>query len=219
VVVRAERPKRIPRLLDQPVGSPVLGLESKGLELPGRKSFDSNSQLPSGEHDGRPVYYAFARYPKTKDAEFLTSDLVIFHADVLNPPSDYIHRNKSLSVFGGYADVMIRDRKMYVLKTPYTLLEGLESAVTLIAPAGEQVADGLTVVGSIDRVEADEVTVAYRFDLRTNELTPELARNPSAGLRHTFTAYQRRPTGTPVELRASAPTTEELDAEAAQADC
>ena len=47
----------------------------------------------------------------------------------------YIHKNKSLRTFGAYGDIMIRDRKMYVVKTPYALADGLAGQRTLIIPA------------------------------------------------------------------------------------
>jgi hypothetical protein len=44
------------------------GYELKGLAYPGRDaSFDSNSQVPTGFHNGRAVYYVFGRYPKKPD--------------------------------------------------------------------------------------------------------------------------------------------------------
>jgi hypothetical protein len=44
------------------------GFELKGLAYPGRDaSFDSNSQAPSGFHNGRTIYYVFGRYPKKPD--------------------------------------------------------------------------------------------------------------------------------------------------------
>ncbi len=44
------------------------GYELKGLAYPGRDaSFDSNSQVPTGHHNGRSVYYVFGRYPKRPD--------------------------------------------------------------------------------------------------------------------------------------------------------
>ena len=44
------------------------GIEVKGLAYPGRDaSFDSNSQPPSGYHNGRVIYYVFGRYPKDPD--------------------------------------------------------------------------------------------------------------------------------------------------------
>ena len=46
------------------VNSPV-GYEIKGLAYPGREAtYDANSQMPTGFHNGRTVYYAFGRYPQ-----------------------------------------------------------------------------------------------------------------------------------------------------------
>src|SRR4051794_21620823 len=44
------------------------GFELKGLAYPGRNAtFDSNSQMPTGHHNGRDIYYVFGRYPKKPD--------------------------------------------------------------------------------------------------------------------------------------------------------
>ena len=44
------------------------GYELKGLAYPRRDaSFDSNSQVPTGSHNGRAIYYVFGRYPKQPD--------------------------------------------------------------------------------------------------------------------------------------------------------
>jgi len=46
------------------------GFELKALAYPGRDvNFDSNSQAPSGFHNGRTIYYVFGRYPKEPDGE------------------------------------------------------------------------------------------------------------------------------------------------------
>ena len=61
------------------------GYELKGLAYPGRDaSFDSNSQVPTGFHNGRSIYYVFGRYPKRPDGnEYPVLDLVICHGDFL----------------------------------------------------------------------------------------------------------------------------------------
>ena len=42
------------------------GYEIKGLAWPGReRDYDSNSQVPTGFHNGRQVFYVFGRYPPT----------------------------------------------------------------------------------------------------------------------------------------------------------
>ncbi len=41
-----------------------LGFELKGLQFPGRvATYDSNSQIPCGYHNGRDIIYVFGRYP------------------------------------------------------------------------------------------------------------------------------------------------------------
>ena len=40
------------------------GYEIKGLAWPGRdRTYDSNSQVPTGYHNGRQIFYVFGRYP------------------------------------------------------------------------------------------------------------------------------------------------------------
>ncbi len=40
------------------------GYEVKGLAYPGREAnYDCNSQVPSGSHNGRTIFYVFGRYP------------------------------------------------------------------------------------------------------------------------------------------------------------
>jgi hypothetical protein len=74
------------------------GYELKGLAYPGRDaSFDSNSQVPTGFHNGRTVYYVFGRYPKQPDgASYPVLDLVLCHGDFLNADHEYVHKNKSV---------------------------------------------------------------------------------------------------------------------------
>src|SRR5438128_1030229 len=72
------------------------GYELKGLAYPGRYAdFDSNSQTPSGLHNGRTIYYVFGRYPKRPDGNaYPVLDFVVCHGDFLNADHDYIHENK-----------------------------------------------------------------------------------------------------------------------------
>ncbi len=113
------------------------GYELKGLAYPGREaSFDSNSQIPCGEHNGRQVYYVFGRYPARPDGDrYPVVDLVICHGSFLNSDNTYVHRNKSFSGFGSYGDFLVRGRKMYVAPTPFELAEGSAHHRTLILPA------------------------------------------------------------------------------------
>jgi hypothetical protein len=57
------------------------GYEVKGLAYPGREiTYDSNSQVPSGNHNGRIIFYIFGRYPKEPDGDtYPVLDLVVCH--------------------------------------------------------------------------------------------------------------------------------------------
>ncbi|MGQ0778292.1 MAG: hypothetical protein ACT4NY_28440 [Pseudonocardiales bacterium] len=168
------------------------GYEVKGLQWPGREaSYDSNSRVPTGEHNGRTVYYAFGRYPASPDdTEYPVVDLVLCHGDFLNADHTYVHKNKSFRGFGSYGDLLVRDCKMYVAPTPFALTIGTTGQATLIVP-DEQALDGpLEQVGELLRTETEHIVVGYSFDLRTNELTPYLVPNPSAGKAHRFAAYR-----------------------------
>ncbi len=61
---------------------------------------------------------------------------------------------------------------------------------------------GLTCVGQVSRLEAAELIVGYRFDLRTNALTAETVPNPGADRTHRFRAWRLAgDSGEPVRLR------------------
>lgn len=168
------------------------GYEIKGLATPGRdKNYDSNSQVPTGLHHGRTIFYVFGRYPKDRTVkEYPVIDLVVCHGDFLNIDHTYVHRNKSVKGFGSYGDIMIRDRKMYVVPTPFALTTGTIGTKTLIVPAGFPMDERFTKVGDLTRVETKELVVGYSFDLRTNTLTAEKVPNPHSGKEHHFTAYR-----------------------------
>ena len=102
------------------------GYELKGLAYPGRDAtFDSNSQVPTGFHNGRHIYYVFGRYPREPDGDsYPVIDLVICHGDFMNADHDYVYKNRNVKGFGSYGDIMIRDRKMYVVPTPFRLING-----------------------------------------------------------------------------------------------
>ena len=187
------------------------GYEIKGLAYPGREAnYDSNSQVPTGFHNGRTIYYVFGRYPKDPDGdEYPLIDLVICHGSLLNADHEYTHENKNIKGFGSYGDIMIRDRKMYVSPTPFALTEGTAAQRTLVLPHGIQPDARLEPVGTLLRVEATTLVVGYEFDLRANKLTPRHIANPRAGTRHVFIAYRPRGTdGPPVTMKAASETTE-----------
>lgn len=178
---------------DFPIVKYPEGYEIKGLAYPGREnSYDANSQIPSGLHNGRTVFYVFGRYPSGREvgAEYPVIDLVICHGDFLNADHSYVHKNKSIRGFGTYGDVMIRDRKMYVCATPYAIANGLAGTRTLILPVDFKVDDRLNKVGELVRVETDKVVIGYEFDLRNNELTSKTIENPNKGSEHHFVAYR-----------------------------
>lgn len=186
------------RIVPQPEG-----YEVKGLAWPGRDAtFDANSQVPTGFHNGRTIYYVFGRYPaEVTEDEYPVVDLVLCHGDFLNAHHDYVHKNKSVRGFGSYGDILIRDRKMYVVPTPYALTRGTTGRRTLILPVETPIDDRLVAVGRLVRVEAEHLVVGYTFDLTTNALTPRYAPNPDAGKAHAFVAYRARgEVGPPVSL-------------------
>ncbi len=172
------------------------GYELKGLAYPGRDaSFDSNSQAPSGFHNGRTIYYVFGRYPKTPDGDsYPVLDLVLCHGDFLNADHEYQHENKSVRGFGSYGDILIRDRKMYVVPTPFRLVQGVAHQQTLILPSeikpDKREQTRFVEVGKLSRREASELVIGYFFDLQTNELIPQKATNPDAGREHSFRAWR-----------------------------
>ena len=168
------------------------GYELKGLAYPGREAtYDCNSEAPRGEHRGRQIFYVFGRYPEPTDgSQYPVLDLVICHGSFLHADSSYVHENKSFRGFGSYGDILVRDRKMYVAPTPYALVDGTAHHRTLILPADFPVDGDLVEVAELRRREAEQVVVAYHFDLRTNELQTTPAPNQNAGREHVFNAYR-----------------------------
>ena len=174
------------------------GYEIKGLRWPGReKDYDSNSQVPSGLHNGRTIFYVFGRYPAAQadEKEYPVVDLVICHGDFLNAAHDYVHKNKSIKGFGSYGDIMIRDRKMYVAPTPFALTKGTTGTQTLILPDDFPPDERFEEVGRLTRTECAELVVGYTFDLRKNTLVAETVPNPTANKEHHFIAYRLKGQG------------------------
>jgi len=179
---------------------PTEGYEVKGLAWPGRaQNYDSNSQVPTGYHNGRQVFYVFGRYPADTSSDPVVSrggryypviDLVICHGDFLNADHEYVHQNKHIKGFGTYGDIMVRDRKMYVAPTPFAIVEGATGLMTLIVPAHVTPDQRFQAVGHLTRIESDTLVVGYRFDLQTNQIVAEYSPNPNAGKEHHFFAYR-----------------------------
>lgn len=170
------------------------GYEVKGLAYPGREAtYDANSQMPVGFHNGRTVYYLFGRYPKDpEEDDYPVIDLVLFHGDFLNAAHDYVHENKHIRGFGSYGDIMIRDRKMYVAPTPFALTDGTAGQRTLILPQDAAGDSRLQAVGELARVETAATLIGYTADLARNELSPIYSENPAAGRERRFIAYRPR---------------------------
>ena len=142
-------------------------------------------------HNGRTIYYVFGRYPaNADDPEYPVIDLVLCHGDFLNADHTYVHENKSFRGFGSYGDILVRDRKMYVAPTPFALTSSTAGQATLIAPENVILDGRLEQVGELIRTETENIVVGYTFDLRTNNLIPQFAPNPSAGRTHQFAAYR-----------------------------
>lgn len=142
------------------------GYEIKGLAWPGREStYDCNSQVPTGYHNGRNIFYVFGRYPKSEDAdkEYPVIDLVVCHGDFLNADHEYVHKNKSVKGFGSYGDIMIRDRKMYVAPTPFAIADGLTGTRTLLVPSAWTTPKGFKRVGDVVRKETADLVVGYEL--------------------------------------------------------
>ena len=162
------------------------------MAYPGREAtYDCNSQVPSGCHNGRTIYYVFGRYPAQPDGNrYPVLDLVICHGDLLNADHQYVHGNRSVKGFGSYGDIMIRDRKMYVAPTPFGLLDGVAHQRTLIIPEDVSIGNAYVRVGEIVRKEVDQLLVAYSFDLRNSEISAQWTDNPTRGQEHHFAAYR-----------------------------
>jgi hypothetical protein len=182
------------------------GFEVKGLAYPGREAnYDCNSQVPSGSHNGRTIFYVFGRYPSEPDGDtYPVLDLVLCHGNFLNADHTYVHENKSVKGFGSYGDILIRDRKMYVAPTPFGLTLGTAHCQTLILPADYRADTRFQEVGRLVRVEAVKLVAGYSFDLRSNTLEARFVDNPDAGKQHHFRAYRLK--GLPAEkVRVRAP--------------
>lgn len=180
------------------------GFELKGLVCPGREgTFDANSQLPKGEHEGNSIFYVFGRYPKDADKNRKgLADLLIVHGSLLSLDGQPIHKNTSILGGGSYGDILIRVRKMFAPPTPYAILGGTAGQRTLVAPV--EMAHALDAdrrlqpVGSVVRYEADQIIRKIVLDLGQVDLEVESDPNPCAGVGHEFRAY--RTTGQPSDL-------------------
>lgn len=177
------------------------GYEVKGLEYPGRDdTYDSNSQVPRGMTKGRTVFYVFGRYPKERGKTYPVLDLVVCHGDFLNADHKYVHENTNLKGFGSYGDIMIRDRKMYVPRTPYSLASGLDGAVTLIVPEAFNPPHDFLRVGTLAREVCETELIGYEADLLERTLLPRTRAREDSQTAHVFAAYRLKESGEKVLL-------------------
>lgn len=182
-------------LSDHAAGFEVKGLSVNPVTGAGRvNDFDCNSQLPLAEHDGRKVFYIFGRYPLVNDTEYMVTDLVLCSASFLNTETVNTNENQSFRGAGSYGDILIRDRRMFVCRTPYGLANGTKNQATMILERTNLVMPPpLVTAGELERREAEKLVAGYSFDLQTNELTSKSVPNPSAGRVHRFTAFKIGP--------------------------
>ena len=165
------------------------GFVVKGLAQPGRDATFESSQMPTGHHDGRDIYYVFGRNPARPDGdEYPVLDLVICHGDFLNADHGDRPRNTRWTPLGGAGGTMFRARRTYVVPTSFRLIDGAAHGQTLVLPADIDPGDGLVAVGDLVREEGRELIVGYALDLDTNALTPTKVANPRAGEKHAFRA-------------------------------
>lgn len=193
------------------------GFEVKGLAYPGREAnYDCNSQVPSGSHNGRAIFYIFGRYPAVPDGDsYPVLDLVVCHGDFLNADHNYVHKNKSVKGFGSYGGFLTRNRKRYIAPTPFSLTVGVAHSQTLILPADFPTDSRFRSVGELVREEPEQLIVGYAFNRRANTMMPELVRNPAAGAKRCFRAYRlKNAPGDQVSMRA----VEIQDGESPEAD-
>jgi hypothetical protein len=165
--------------------------EVKGLEVPGRdNTFDANSHLPSGIFEDKSLFYAFGRYPKTKSKSFPVLDVVICHGSFFNT-NRYAHLNTSIPAFGSFGDIAIRDRKMYVIPTPYSLVGPvLDENFSLIVPVNcLPITPTFVEKKRIVRCGTPIRPISYTFDLQYNQMSVETRSNTKIS-KYEFSLYQ-----------------------------
>ena len=104
---------------------------------------------------------------------------------------------------------------MYVVPTPFRLVDGVAHQQTLILPADKSPGKDFIHVGDLCRREAGELIVGYAFDLKTNELQPARIPNPGAGREHSFKAWRcKKSPADPVSMRSVEAIAETLESDA-----
>ena len=112
------------------VSSPV-GYEIKGLAYPGREAtYDANSQMPTGFHNGRTVYYAFGRYPKDSHQLITTRS----PSEVQN--SDAEAFTERLTLVLREMNRVLKDEGLLIFTYHHSRWEGWRSVLNAVASAG-----------------------------------------------------------------------------------
>jgi len=172
------------------------GYEVKSLALnprgqPARIDFDANSSIPSGVRASAQILIAFFLYTGARDAPREVHSLVLFHGDLLNDERELVHQNLAIRGFGSYGDAFIRDRKMYVFKTPFAIDPSSLGHLRLIVPTEWALQDSRVVkIGTITRTIASERLREYRVDLYQHVVTAVTAADPRAGQVRTFDVFE-----------------------------
>lgn len=179
--------------------SPREGFEVKSLAFangrPARSDFDSNSTIPSGQKHGHDVFLVFFLYTGSGANPRPVHSLTIAHADLINADHAVAaaHLNEGVQGFGTFGEGFIRNRKMYVFPTPYTIDPSGLSRCRLIVPAAWAVNDGrLQKVGTLNRVVAGTELSSYHIHL--DGVTPAASithPRADAGKVHSFDVFER----------------------------
>lgn len=78
----------------------------------------------------------------------------------------------------------------------------IATRLAFVLPSEQSLPKSFICVGELHRKEANQLVVAYSFDLRTNELVPVRVKNPGAGRIHKFQAWRLKNTpGETVSMR------------------
>ena len=177
-------------------GKDRFGLEVKSLSSsggrPARKDFDTNSTIPGGEKQGSPIFTAFFLYTGTGSDPRPIQSLSVVHGDLLNAERDFVHENKAIHGFGSYGEAFIRDRKMYVFPTPFTIIPSLLGKVRLVIPSGLQLDSTIPPLGKLEEVTrrwVDDRVIGYRIDLVSNVASPETEPSPRRGQEMNFEVW------------------------------
>ena len=181
-------------------GNVTEGYEIKSLAFergrPARSDYDCNSTVPSGRKGNRDIFLAFFLYTGRGDAPRPVHSLAIAHADVINCDFETAdeHENPAIHDFGSFGDGFIRNRKMYVFPTPFTIHPPGIGRASLIVPADWNIADPRLVrVAQIGRAISPTRISGYTIHLKRGD-APNVIREPfaAAAPRLVFDVFEAR---------------------------